>query len=234
MYIDNLIIEITRRCNFSCAHCLRGDAEKRDIDFKIIDALLNNDIDYIGTITFTGGEPSLNVPAINYFIDQCKERGVDVGGFYIATNGGKTSGSMEFLQAVIKLYCYCSDNEISCVEISNSDYHINDQDEDAKKRLKCLSFVRERDHLDYRYLIHEGRAKELNEMNGTAEDARKITPSKELKIDEDNRLLSDEVYINCKGDVVLACDLSYRRQDKNKIGNVLTDKLKDLAVLSTE
>lgn len=31
MYIsdaNNVVIEITRRCNMCCAHCLRGDAEK--------------------------------------------------------------------------------------------------------------------------------------------------------------------------------------------------------------
>jgi len=60
MNIDNLIIEITRKCNFTCDHCLRGEAQNKDIDHKVIDALLDNNIEYISNITFTGGEPSLN------------------------------------------------------------------------------------------------------------------------------------------------------------------------------
>ncbi len=96
---------------------------KKEISFAVIDALFENDLEYISTVTFTGGEPSLNVPAINYFIDKCQQKGVELGGFYIATNGGRTSGSLEFLQAVIRLYCFCSDNEMSCVEISNSEWH---------------------------------------------------------------------------------------------------------------
>ena len=42
MYIsdaNNVVIEITRRCNMCCAHCLRGDAENVDIQEKYINAL---------------------------------------------------------------------------------------------------------------------------------------------------------------------------------------------------
>jgi len=234
MYIQNLILEVTRKCNFSCAHCLRGNAQNKNIDFAVIDALFNNNIDYIGMITFSGGEPSLYPEAINYFIDQCQSRGVEVGDFYIATNGGKSSGSLEFLTAVMRLYCFCSNNEMSQVEISKSDYHAGQQDEEAKKRLQCLRFAGERQHLDYRYLIHEGRAKVLNELNGTIDEARRIEPEKQLRRDEDENILTDELYINCKGDICLSCDLSYKRQDKNKIGNILTDRLEDLAVVTVE
>ena len=58
--IDNLIIEITRRCNMACAHCLRGDAQNIDIDPSYMLKLLrDNNIDYISMVTFTGGEPTL-------------------------------------------------------------------------------------------------------------------------------------------------------------------------------
>lgn len=234
MQIQNLILEITRKCNFTCAHCLRGDAQNKDIDLKVIDSLLeNNNIDYISSIAFTGGEPSLNTKAINYFIDKCNELNIEIGNFYIATNGGKTSGNEEFLHTLIKLYCFCSDNEISQVQISNSDYHFNSQDEESINKLKCLSFVDERTHLNYKYLIHEGKAKRLNELNGTMDSARRIKPEKVLKLDGDY-IETEELYINCKGDIVLSCDLSYNRQDKNKIGNILIDKLEDLVVKAEE
>lgn len=39
---NNVFIEVTRRCNMCCAHCLRGDAESIDIQEKYIDAFLDN------------------------------------------------------------------------------------------------------------------------------------------------------------------------------------------------
>lgn len=88
--------------------------------------------------------------------------------------------------------------------------------------------------MNYRYLIHEGRARELNKMNGTIDTARKINPEKELWIDEDGRILNDYIYVNCKGEICLDCDLSYKRQTVHKIGNILTDKLESLAVVMAE
>ena len=75
--MSHLSVEITRRCNLKCAHCCRGDTQNVDIDYKYIDLLLDQ-VDYIYHLTFTGGEPTLNVPAIQYFIDQCKEKNVKV------------------------------------------------------------------------------------------------------------------------------------------------------------
>jgi MoaA/NifB/PqqE/SkfB family radical SAM enzyme len=40
--VDSVVIEITRRCNMCCAHCLRGDAEAVDIQEKYIDAFLDS------------------------------------------------------------------------------------------------------------------------------------------------------------------------------------------------
>ena len=31
IYVESLVIEVTRRCNMRCEHCLRGDAQNLDI-----------------------------------------------------------------------------------------------------------------------------------------------------------------------------------------------------------
>ena len=87
--VDNVVIEITRRCNMCCAHCLRGDAEAVDIQEKYIDAFLDSfaNAGYISSLTFTGGEISLNIPAIRYTLNAVKERNISVGSFYMVTNG---------------------------------------------------------------------------------------------------------------------------------------------------
>jgi len=127
---------------------------------------------------------------------------------------------------LIRLYCFCSDNEISLVEVSRSDFH-NGQDEEAIQKLKCLSFSGERKNMDYKNLIHEGKAKELNYWNGTIDTARKITPDKELII-EGEETISNELYINCNGDVCLDCNLSYQRQVYNNIGNIKEKPLMEM------
>ena len=59
---NSVFIEVTRRCNMCCAHCLRGDAENIDIQEKYIDAFLDSFEKgaCISSLTFTGGEISLN------------------------------------------------------------------------------------------------------------------------------------------------------------------------------
>lgn len=37
---NNVFIEVTRRCNMCCAHCLRGDAESIDV-YKMHEDILN-------------------------------------------------------------------------------------------------------------------------------------------------------------------------------------------------
>ena len=80
---NNVFIEVTRRCNMCCAHCLRGDAESIDIQEKYIDAFLDNFEKgaYISSLTFTGGEISLNIPAIRYTLKAVNPPTTEVMGF---------------------------------------------------------------------------------------------------------------------------------------------------------
>ena len=67
IFVGNLCLEVTRRCNMGCAHCLRGNAENLDMSRETIDQVLEQ-VDMIGQVTFTGGEPSLNMDTIRYFL----------------------------------------------------------------------------------------------------------------------------------------------------------------------
>lgn len=216
MNIDNLVIEVTRRCNMACGHCLRGDAQGKDITPQIIKKAIEG-LDYISTVTFSGGEPGLNPGAIFAFIDACKNAGVVVGSFYVATNGKIATD--EFIRALMELYLFCDDNEISQVAISRSDEHgMSGQDPDAIERLKCLRFAEDRNYLKYDNYINEGRAVELNELNGTIDTARNLEPDT-FEIDEYG--ISDgTIYINVNGDIIPGCDFSYESQEKLKLGNV--------------
>lgn len=59
--VYNLVIEVTRRCNMCCTHCLRGDAQDLDISDEVLETVARNI--QPSSVTFTGGEPSLNIAA---------------------------------------------------------------------------------------------------------------------------------------------------------------------------
>ena len=86
MKVCNLILEVTRRCNMNCAHCLRGDAQNMDADPALIPKIFDG-IDDIDTITFTGGEPALNTDYIKAVVDYVIEHKIPVHGCFVATNG---------------------------------------------------------------------------------------------------------------------------------------------------
>ena len=86
--ITTLIIEVTRRCNMSCPHCMRGDAQDIDIDLSILDKYLSNFKNgYVREILFTGGEPSLNPEAIRFTLEKVKEYNISVEFYSMITNG---------------------------------------------------------------------------------------------------------------------------------------------------
>lgn len=229
MQLDNFIIEVTRKCNMACEHCLRGEAQNKDIKREtILKFLSDNNIDYISSVTFTGGEPSLNCQAIRDFIDICKGLKIGCGNFYIATNGKIVTD--EFLFLCMELYIFCDENEMSAIDISRTDWH-TEQDESGIEKLKTLRFCNEKSRLDYKYVISEGRGKQLNEWNGNI-NARKIDNITPLQI-EDN-YIPEMLYLNVKGDILTNCDISYRRQDKIKVGNIYNQNLIEMEAQQKE
>lgn len=61
--IDYLSVEITRKCQLKCAHCMKGEAQNIDMSVEVIDKLLESVVS-IGTLLFTGGEPTMNLQGI--------------------------------------------------------------------------------------------------------------------------------------------------------------------------
>jgi len=200
--IYNLVIEVTRRCNMVCSHCLRGDAENMDLEYRDLRALLTQ-VRYISNLTFTGGEPSLNVTIMEQALKLCKDFEIGVGGFYIATNGKAISE--EFVIACLRWFAYCDDNEVTQVVVSNDGYHSDDSAYDTTL-LDGLAFFKRRFPEEATYpenLVAEGR------MEGHF-DYRKLEPESFEYCD--GRVEEGDVYLNCEGNVILGCDWSYKSQ----------------------
>ena len=123
MEVDNLIIELTRRCNLKCDHCLRGAAQRVDIDPNTICKFLKkNNIQQIFYLSFTGGEPCLNIPAIKVITNFLVKQKISIVCFYMATNG--TIFNLDMLEPFTKLYTLIEDvKDQFIIEISNDKYH---------------------------------------------------------------------------------------------------------------
>lgn len=225
--IQTMVFEVTRKCNMACAHCLRGDDQNIDLTDDIIDIALK-DVTYISTLVFSGGEPGLNVPAIQHTLEYCQQHNIYVNNFFIATNGKIITN--EFLKAVYAWYLYTAENnydiESAMIMLSEDEWHgkINPKN---KTKLAGFSFYQNEKRTEF--LINEGRARNINSSkkrenydytsllsnpdNKTKEMCQSyieydILPTESGQI-EQLTIDEPEVYISANGDVKLGCDNSY-------------------------
>lgn len=223
--VDELVIEITRKCNMCCAHCLRGPAEDINISDDVIDRICQ-DICSIGTIIFTGGEPSLYPEAMDRILKQCKKHNIIVGSFYLVTNGKELSD--RFLHSVLDWAIYTApydDDEISGISLSTDKFHDSiTMDTDAM--LRRFRFYRDTDHKvdgPIAYLIREGRAADLDSPNIRFREPDVLVSTVDTDMIEwsKNRLhiMDIQLYISATGDVKLGCDDSYKNMT-NRIGTL--------------
>lgn len=202
IHVDNLVFEIPRQCNMNCLHCLRGEAENLNISLNIIEATLDK-VKSISTITFSRGEPSLNVEAMKYTLTVCKKRNIPVSSFYVVTNGKKVSD--EFINILQEWYFYSLECNYGDKLLDYKDipkYH--DWIKDDFFGGVALSSDKFHDKIPFRNLA------KLQNLS---------VDSEIYFYDEDTCEL---LYINVKGDVLGYCDLSYEKQEIYKKTNVLT------------
>ncbi len=219
--IDSLTIEVTRKCNIQCDHCMRGDAQNLDMDTKYVSRLFEQ-VTSINQVVFTGGEPSLVPHIISDIFDIADNMGTDIESFYIATNAVQIS--TEFLDVLLKAYLHCSaldyiDSETRLVDISSDMQHAEasdiryDERQENIKKLMAFRFVSKRnENTDYREdgAIQEGRAAELI---GWGRYSREPSVGR-VRI-EDDRISS--LYLNSLGNVLEDGNLSFDSQDDSDI-----------------
>lgn len=221
--ISNLVLEITRHCNMLCDHCLRGEPQNKQIDYKVIENLLDQ-TEYISSITFTGGEPTLNIPALKFFVEELKKRGKTIGNFFIVTNGKIVP--KEFLTVLMELFLLCDDmcleDGIGGLEVSNDQYH--DSPSKDIKIYEVFSFFRKdaRGDINYWGVINEGRA--ATNGIGYREESLEDWDIEEY---DDNIHVSNSLYVSYRGDVVRSCDLSYERIDSEADFNILETTIEE-------
>lgn len=105
IYWDNFCIEITRRCNMKCIHCMRGEPQNLDMNLTYIEEVFKNTA-YIGVLHFSGGEPALNIPVLEGSLELAKKYNVMILNIDIITNGKEVPDS--FIDIVKQWKKYCS------------------------------------------------------------------------------------------------------------------------------
>ena len=224
LILESLYIETTRRCNMSCEHCMRGDAQASDLDPDILRPLLEQ-TDYIETIGFSGGEPSLNPNAIASVLELCKEYHINVGNFYIVTNGKELSD--QFLHTMMNWLLYtCGDPDMNGIALSQDEYHEPIPWENRNK-LQLFSAFRPDDkkvdfhHSRYARVLNLGRATELMDVEKQTEIQRSESPRVILDSEENLLQVHDkDFYVTVNGNILETGNYEYSEEDNITISHI--------------
>ena len=225
--IKDIALEVTRKCNLKCQHCMRGDSQNIDIDYKYIDYILNKN-HIIKRLFFSGGEPLLNKDAIIYAVNKIINEKLEVLSIGFNTNG--TIYDEELIKSLLKYreFCLMSLNELYdennsnlAVSITFSDDQYHDNKDSVIEKYKIykdkINFRRTGtlDILDDEVLL-SGRAKDI--FFGRYFEF-KNEPINIIKVD-DNYILNNNFYITAKGDITTEGDGSYSDMDINNFGQL--------------
>lgn len=200
-------IEVTRRCNMSCPHCLRGDAQNIDLDVNFADNFIRNFRDKnILNLHFTGGEPTLCPEVIDFCLSKFLKYSVNLVRVGMVTNGRNIS---EKLVGIIKKWL---DLGLSfCFSVSFDDYHepLSDQDISRLNELKELGCVVGTKALnaESKDLLNLGKAR----INGIGVDTVKRTF--QVCGYYNYLFVESTIVLTCKGDVLFCCDYEYDNID---------------------
>lgn len=217
--VSSLMIEVTRRCNLDCDHCLRGDAENADMNARTLDTFLRH-VKRISTVTFSGGEPSLNIPLIREFYRLCDKYDIPVYSFFVATNGMANQEELTLL--LLDRYAKLPDAECraNCgVALSVDLFHEGaawrcTEAKVPSRLVTGLAFYTDQksheDQSDLGWILPRGRAYE----NGLAERTAKDAPDTRFVLERcDDGVQAETLYLSANGRLYPDCDLSYEDMD---------------------
>lgn len=221
IFVNECILEITQRCNMCCDHCIRGKARDKDITPQVITQLLK--AARIQNITFSGGEPALNVPAIRDYFRKAEKYDNFPSSFYVITNG--TVNQRPLASALLDAYWKCDEPDMCGLVISEDIFH--DATRQDRQCFVGLSFYTEDNHshpLDEcmpDWVINDGNAAETGW--GYRPPYRLTTNLDDIIEDisnDDNSIYIDQIYVTADGFVVSNCDASYERMDNEHICHI--------------
>lgn len=210
---DSIIIEATRRCNMSCPHCLRGDAQNVDMNISYIDSFLSNfkNKNVLGLL-FTGGETTLAPEIIDYTLNCLVKFNIHVGHIEIFSNGKSVSN--KFI-SIWNKYC---DKFMMDFYISFDDYHEQLSDNDYLQLSKLRNVQSKFLNADETNIAPLGRAK--NNFNITTDMKLSTLRFSSFK----NYLyVYSPLVLLCNSSVLYSCDYEFNDDLKYLLCNCNDD-----------
>lgn len=232
LYIQNLGLIVTERCNLNCKHCLRGKCSNKVMSDDVIEATLSQ-ITAIGVLHLEGGEPTLAIPTIEKILTFIIKNNILVDKVSTVINGTRYESKLIELYDYIQEYINRYNDETSKIVVSFDKYHIEEI-----KRINLL-----KDYLDntskyaesiYYDGYYEIKNKLFREGNAVNLDKKLTVPLRPMKtfatyigknytFDKLNGLcnIGPIVTINVDG-TITESDASYNNQNTiYNYGNVL-------------
>lgn len=227
--VQSLAIEVTRRCNLKCKHCMRGDAEDIDIDTSYIDKIFSEENLLIINLTLSGGEPTLAPDLIIYILNKIISEHKIVLSIQMTTNGviydeRILAAFEEYRRYAVK---YLSDfqkhfriYEIAIIRFSNDQFHtapISPEYQQCQyKYPQITSAVTGTIAILDDQLLLTGRAKKYMFGRYFEYKLRNL----DIKSNKYGHLFSNSFYLTSTGYMTTEGDGEYQDMDKINLGRV--------------
>lgn len=229
MKYKSLILEVTRRCNLKCAHCMRGEPQNVDMSEEIINRIFE-DIQGVDEILFTGGEPMLVHKTLRNILKVIEQKKIEIGHFKVVacdTSHIKAYDALnEFHERVSK------EPLLDIVEYSTDKFHPEIDWERIKELGKIFDFVEDGTKPSRNFLPENSSSFEGVLIGcGRATDNQDVCNPMAVngfEYDKEQDRISSDVVIDAFGYVHSSCDLSYELMDKYNFGNVLKTPLTEI------
>ena len=205
-----LFLELTRRCNLKCTHCLRGTAQSKDMtELTMWWAMRKLPEDYLG---IGGGEPLMNDTHIKKLRNAIFQSDYirDINELYMVTNGKGLARSEKLLKYLRENFTFL---ELIYLHVSTDQYH------DLDRRINYNIISDYFEYTDAVYVQEHGPSREEFIV-----DMGRADRGKAVDVWQDD----DMLYVDVDGYVWGSCDLSYTFMKKFRdraicYGNVVTD-----------
>jgi len=168
------------------------------------------------------------VPVIEAITDTIRRKRMDVGSFWVCTNGKtKPATARRFALALLDLYSVMTDHDedLTRLVVSGDAWH---EAVEIPSVYTGLAFYREKEGRhgpkNEEYVIISGRAAE-NGIGGREPDDDKPF---EVEGDDLDHLQVDMIYVAANGNVLSDCNHSYKFIDTKARGNVLRGSLQSI------